>query len=212
VDDVSGAWSSLAAAFATTGLWPLIVDVGRGLDSLADGLMDMERARATGAQVILRRWWRDNLGLEDEFDERAYAPLGAEFPGLASPTPGDRPASIDHLVRGMTGHLGLVAARRPGDVLDAIAWSGAVNYDADPSDLSTVLRSWEDRFDAYLVGLGFDVMTLVVARPPRDRTAATAIAAEHLAFCPDNIWQGVGTIRKYADLLVNAPRWDFWWD
>jgi hypothetical protein len=62
------------------------------------------------------------------------------------------------------------------------------------------------------VGLGFDVMTLVVARPPRDRTAATAIAAEHLAFCPDNIWQGVGTIRKYADLLVNAPRWDFWWD
>jgi hypothetical protein len=54
-------------------------------------------------------------------------------------------------------------------------------------------------------------VSLVVARPPRDRTAATAIAAEHLAFCPDNIWQGVGTIRKYAELLVNAPRWDFWW-
>lgn len=28
----------------------------------------------------------------------------------------------------------------------------------------------------------------------------------------DNIEQGVGSIEAYADELVNARRWDFWWD
>jgi hypothetical protein len=87
-----------------------------------------------------------------------------------------------------------------------------VNYDGDPLDMSTVLRSWELRFDAYLVDLGTDTMTLAVGRPPRDLASATAIAAEHYAFCPDNIDQGVGSIREYADSLVNESAWPFWWD
>jgi hypothetical protein len=78
--------------------------------------------------------------------------------------------------------------------------------------MSTVLRSWEVRFDAYLVGLGTDTLQLAVGRPPRDSAAATAIAAEHFAFCPDNIQQGAGSIREYARLLVNEQLWPFWWD
>ncbi len=77
---------------------------------------------------------------------------------------------------------------------------------------SAILDTWEDRFDAYLVGLGFDTVTLIVGRPPADLGAANEIAAEHLAFCPDNIFQGVGTIQEYAPMLVDAHRWDFWWD
>jgi hypothetical protein len=89
---------------------------------------------------------------------------------------------------------------------------GATNYDFDPLDMSTVLRSWEFRFDAYLVGLGTDTLTLAVGRPPRDLDAALAIAAEHYAFCSDNIDQGAESIAEYAPTLVDAPRWDFWWD
>jgi hypothetical protein len=33
-----------------------------------------------------------------------------------------------------------------------------------------------------------------------------------MAFCPDNIWQGVGTVREYAEGLVRAEQWGFWWD
>ena len=77
-------------------------------------------------------------------------------------------------------------------------------------------RGWAGRtrtaFDAYLVGLGFDTVTLIVGRPPADLEAANGIAAEHLAFCPDNIFQGVGSIQEYAPMLVDAHRWDFWWD
>ena len=61
-------------------------------------------------------------------------------------------------------------------------------------------------------GLGTDTMTLAVGRPPRDLSAATAIAAEHYAFCSDNIDQGVGSIGEYADSLVNESVWPFWWD
>jgi len=78
--------------------------------------------------------------------------------------------------------------------------------------MSTVLRSREVRFDAYLVGLSTDTLALAVGRPARDSTSATAITAEHFAFCPDNIDQGPGSIEDYAPALVNLTRWDFWWD
>jgi Domain of unknown function (DUF4253) len=119
---------------------------------------------------------------------------------------------MDSIVATLGGHLGLVAVNRPADVLDAVGWMGAANYDFDPLDMSTVLRSWEVRFDAYLVGLGTDTITLAVGRPPRDLASATAIAAEHYAFCLDNIDQGPGSIREYAPLLVNEGVWPFWWD
>jgi Domain of unknown function (DUF4253) len=89
---------------------------------------------------------------------------------------------------------------------------GPANYDLNPTEQSAILDTWEDRFDAYLVGIGFDTIVLAVGRPPRDLAAATAIAAEHMAFCPDNIWQGVGSIREYAPMLVGTERWYFWWD
>ena len=48
---------------------------------------------------------------------------------------------------------------------------------------------------------------------PRTRPATcSSMAAEHYAFCPDNIDQGPGSIEDYAPGLVNLDRWDFWWD
>jgi Domain of unknown function (DUF4253) len=61
--------------------------------------------------------------------------------------------------------LGLVAARRPADVLAVVGWTGAMNYHATSAPLACVLRSWEDRFGARLVRLGFDTMDLLVERP-----------------------------------------------
>lgn len=41
--------------------------------------------------------------------------------------------------------------------------------------------------------VGFDTVDLLVERPPRTQQAALAVAAEHFAFCTDNIYQGVGS-------------------
>ena len=43
---------------------------------------------------------------------------------------------------------------------------------------------------------------------------AEAVAAEHFAFCPDNITQGDHeTLRAYTEHAVLGQRvWSFWWD
>ena len=207
-------WKRLARSFSDTGLWPLIVDPSTvGIDRLHEALMDVSRSVGADPFRLLRMWWHNSIGEDDEeFDQEAIAPYGRKFPGLAPRTPGDRPASVEQYVHGLEGHLGIVAVDRPARTLEAIGWMGPANYDMNPTEQSAILDTWEDRFDAYVVGLGFDTITLAVGRPARDLRTATSIAAEHMAFCSDIIYQGVGSISEYAPLLVDAHRWDFWWD
>ncbi len=213
VKNVTELWKPLARAFPDTGIWPLIVDARYGIDAMPDRLMDVPRSVGADPYALLRRWWHESAGMdEDEFDDEAFAPFGRKFPGLAVRSPGRRPSSIEPFVHGLEGHLGLVAVERPARTLEAIGWMGPANYDMNPTEQSAILDTWEDRFDAYLVGLGTDTITLVVARPPADFQAALQISAEHFAFCSDNIVQGAGSIAEYAPLLVRSNRWDFWWD
>lgn len=78
-----------------------------------------------------------------------------------------------------------------------------------------VLRSWEDRFGARLLELGFDDIKLLVERPPHDLASAQPIAAEHYAVCDEganHLGPALTTIREIAPALVNAPMWSFWRD
>jgi len=87
-----------------------------------------------------------------------------------------------------------------------------VNHFANIDLLSTVLRSWEERFDAFVVGIGFDTLAIAVGRPPSTLEAARLVAAEHFATCPDIIYQGCGSIEEYARALRDDDSWEFWWD
>ncbi|WP_149828561.1 DUF4253 domain-containing protein [Streptomyces tailanensis] len=53
-----------------------------------------------------------------------------------------------------------------------------------------------------------------VAAPPTTEADAEAVAAEHFAFCPDNIHQGTadGSLRTYVQSLLGEHTWSFWWD
>ena len=108
--------------------------------------------------------------------------------------------------------VALVAAERPADVPVAIGWMGAVNVHDDPALISAVLRSWEIRWNARLIEIGFDTLVLSVGKPPRDENSALAVAAEHCAFCSDNVWQGAQSIAEYARVLRGSSTWSFWWD
>ncbi|HYC07474.1 MAG TPA: DUF4253 domain-containing protein, partial [Candidatus Binatia bacterium] len=154
VEHVDATWARLASGFSLTGLWPLVVEPEAVAD-LSERLFRYPRARPRDAGRILRGMWDEGVvGDDEEFDPESLAPLTKRFPGLAPRTPGEPVASIDDLVLGLTGHLALVAVERPADVMAAIGWSGPANYDFHPQDQSAVLRSWESRFDAYLVMLG----------------------------------------------------------
>jgi hypothetical protein len=74
-----------------------------------------------------------------------------------------------------------------------------------------VLRSWEDRFGARLLEVGFEDIRLLVSRPPQTLEAAQRIAAEHFAFS-DEAHKGLHGVGEIARAVVNNPFWDFWWD
>ncbi|MFC7752265.1 DUF4253 domain-containing protein [Tsukamurella soli] len=105
----------------------------------------------------------------------------------------------------------LVPVARPADVPAALGWIGATNSELRGAELTAVLRSWEDRFGAVLIGLGFDTMTVQLSRLPQGADEIQAILGEHYAFCADNIDQGLPA-DQYAEGLSEWLHWDFWWD
>ena len=76
---------------------------------------------------------------------------------------------------------------------------------------TAVLRSWEDRFGARLIDVGFEDLRFLVERPPRTLEAAQRLAAEQVVLADDCI-DGARDIPNIAARLVNGPVWTFWWD
>lgn len=157
--------------------------------------------------------------------DETVAPFGPTWPGLA-PAAASFTADPDARAAEIAGavlddgswfkepRLALVPARRSADIPAAIGWTGPLNYENDTARLCSVLRSWEDRFGIRVLALTFDQLVLSVAAPPTTREEAEAVAAEHFAFCPDNITQGHHeALREYAEQEVLGQRiWSFWWD
>lgn len=120
-------------------------------------------------------------------------------------------ACVTHYAELADQYLGLVPAPRGADALSLCGWDGPCNH-GHTQEISAVIRSWEDRFGVRVVVVGFDTLILSVAAPPATVAQARHIAAEHHAFCPDNILQGGQDFEEYARSLVGEPRWYFWWD
>ncbi|MFL6056175.1 MAG: DUF4253 domain-containing protein [Actinoallomurus sp.] len=138
------------------------------------------------------------------------------WPGLAAASPA---ADADEhayamavaLTEACSAHyLGLVPVARSADVIMWLGWQGANNHML-VEELSAVLRSWEDRFGARLIHFG-STLDVSVAAPPRP-DEASRLALEHFLACPDNIYQDESVVfATYAERLVSAPMWSFWWD
>jgi hypothetical protein len=142
-----------------------------------------------------------------------FAPFGGRFPGLAPAVENELdPELVRRAVMQYTrrARIGLVPAARPADILSCIGWAGACNH-RTALELAVVLRSWEDRFGARLLEVGYDVIRLLVRRPPQTLEAAQRIAAEHFAFS-DEAHGGLRGVPEIARAIVDNPFWDFWWD
>ena len=215
VRDVGPMACRLAAAFESTGLWPLVLE-DLAHDTPRPWLTDELEPRATQPAPVpvaaaLAAMWDFVIPDPEEGDDalELLAPFDRRFPGLAPAAAAlPRPRALETALASAEGRLGLVAVSRPAEVVASIGWLGAANYFDDLAGLTAVLRSWEVRFGAVLVGVGFDTLTLAVAKPPTDLAMATAIAVEHFAVCSDV----VGSIGAYATDLVDAGSWTFWWD
>ncbi len=219
-----GLWTALLAAHAKSGLWPLLLDHlgGHTTRPWDDGELWPAGVSDPGgwdAETLMAGWWTDHT-LPSPEGLAVTAPYGQRWPGLAAPLPaGDDPDlhAADCVSFMLTDNpnlrLGLVATARGADSIAVAGWEGPANYETDTAKLSAVLRSWEDRFATRVIGVGFAELYLSVAAAPTDHATALHVAAEHFAFCPDNVWQGsVTDLAGYAHQLVDAPIWSFWWD
>jgi hypothetical protein len=215
VPDVGGLWCQLSDTFAHHGLWPLLLDSLDGDDARPWETGELDPALSSDpashdASALLAEMWTACIPESEEVSAE-LAPCGRDFAGLAAPTSGP-PIDIPDYMEGADGRLGLVATTRPADVPAIIGWTGPLNHEPDMGKLAAIMRSWEDRFGAYLIGLGFDTMSFIVERPPTTIEHALAIAAEHFAFCPDRVWQDKGSLHNLATSLLDAQLWFFWWD
>lgn len=207
---------------AEPALWPVLIPHDPRFPHGADWIEDCARLAPATDKIeqvdvaqTLARWW-------DPFCCTAgvgcLRPYGANFPGLARKSAlrvdplaeAGNTASI--LARRGTYRLGLIRVKRPADAPAALGWTGMLKSTDQLEAISAVLRSWEDRFGATLIVLGFDELELSVAAPPRSQGRALVLAAEHRSFSVRSFSGQPGTLREYAGGLVHRRHWRFSWD
>ncbi|MQY13345.1 hypothetical protein SRB5_34910 [Streptomyces sp. RB5] len=220
-------WQRLHAMRRDTGLHPVL------LLYADDSLQPREPMAIDPVQYLREEWQRDRNQRAEwaSGGEEVPVPDGVEpWPDDPGPPfdewPGPAPASAsgedpdriagevaEALAEGeLARYVALVPAERSADIPEAIGWLGMTNHTGS-RQLSAVLRSWEDRFGARVVGMAPAHLYVSVAAPPTSLEQAQLLALEHYLLCPDTIDQNPRfTHAGYAEWLIDNPGWSFWWD
>lgn len=216
-------WTRLRAEHPRSGLWPVLLDDSTQPWSAGqvapENVADIDTYHPAAFMAEVWEDWVEPQSDEDpdDYDFEDLAPFRRDCPG---PAPAGQRMEDPNVVAdwyagilddGSTP-LGLAAVSRSADALAVMGWQGAVNHNKWAAPLAAVVRSWEDRFGVRVVRLGFDTLDMSVAAPPVGIDHALRVAAEHWAFCPDNIIQGPGTLAGYAEEIRGRNSWSFWWD
>jgi Domain of unknown function (DUF4253) len=228
VPHAGSVWLALHAMQEQTGLVPILLagpseyEPDRPWDSgELDGGCGLPEVDRLDPAEVLASSWADSLDPEDDSPEQAQrvAPFSLRFPGLAPVQ--EEALSSAELAQAVgslaSARIGLVPAARSSDVLAQVGYNGTANRYENPAPLSVVLRSWEQRFGAALLEVGYDHIRLLVRRPPRTPPAAQAVAAEIWAMC-DEFWaieeprNALRNVSDIADYLIGAPFWSLWLD
>jgi hypothetical protein len=213
--DVFSLARDLAGVFPQTGLWPCLwLDPDRPA-SYCSPLPRPAAIAASRTEAILRDQWQRHPPKASW-----VAPLGPGFPGLADATTA-RPEAFDAFAQletwqsafatsvpsELTPRLMLVPCTHPADAVAAMHLiCGTTIGVENPGDVSSVLRSWERRFAAVLVGAGPGFTTLAVGAPPQSPAHALSIAAEQFALAPREDAGAPGALETAAqELLAGNP-------
>jgi hypothetical protein len=225
-------WQALSEMHHDTGLVPILLAFltgdheGRPWDAgELDLRCDLSAVDKLDPGSVLAQAWAEKAPTAGEYEREPeffagwFPAFGLEFPGLAPAQ--DQELTSPELAAALRwfgpARIGLVPAARPADVLALVGFNGTANGYGTPELLSAVLRSWEDRFGAVLIEVGFAHIRMLVRRPPRTLHDAQAVAAELYVMC-DEFWPpgrpavAVYGVREIADHTLDIPIWSMWWD
>jgi Domain of unknown function (DUF4253) len=186
VTDPARFTAPLAAAFADTGLWPVLFEWESPPEFNWRGGSVSSQDLDIDVEEIMRLEW----------EQTEWGPLPfSGFPGLAPAQQHDpqAPAGSPFAVSGdyirrepwnAPIRLVLVPCCRPADVVAAVGW----DFSEMPYPVMTaILRSWEDRFGAVPITMDLDNIALSVTRPPQTVEQAERLVAEFAAVCEFDI-------------------------
>ncbi|GGK75551.1 hypothetical protein Sme01_51200 [Sphaerisporangium melleum] len=211
-------YARLRADHPHSGLWPVLLEESVQPWSVGQIAPDAaEEVDNYSVGAFMEEVWADWIARAAEDQIEILDPFGPHCPGPAEPgEPRADPGAVADWYAATLAEqgmpVGLAAVDRGADALAVMGWQGALHHNEWNVPLAAVVRSWEDRFGARLVCMGFNTMELSVAAPPMTAQHAVHVAAEHWAFCPDAIIQGAGTLLDYAEQLCGRHTWSFWWD
>ena len=92
-------------------------------------------------------------------------------------------------------------------------WSyGAIDCVPDHEEVLVTLKRWEERYGARIIFFAFKYMELMVEKQPQSNEEALHLAFEQSEFCVDLYQMQFTTPEELAGYLLEAIRWEFWWD
>jgi hypothetical protein len=220
-------WRKLRGLVAESGYWPVVVGDREDLDERLDALTRHQGTSTGGIigssrSIDGREWVRKAYEAdvyESDEDKEDSVPRG-EWPAEFEPAnrftipykgewlPSEGRMRYEPLP---IVYVALVPTTASWNV-PAYLKVGSWNYCPEPEEHCAVLRYWEGRYGAEIVGMSHDTFEFQVARPPENRESALELAEEQYGYCPDIVDQGVGTIEALAATLLSGHIWQFWWD
>lgn len=228
VDDALATWDRLRR-LPERRWWP-VFSAAITEDEEPEGVLDLLGVDDETVEQILQRAERIDVAhwlaakateLDDDFeddDERGFlefkrrdykAARKAEKrrtdrhePGAFQMLSGERKETVDLL---------LVPATDGWQVPAQFNWQ-SVNYDIGSAEHVAILKSWNERLGADLIGLSIDQVELHLDTPITDQAALEEICREHYLYCPDVIEQGCETMGALVADREGNRFWWFWWD
>jgi hypothetical protein len=164
----------LAAAFPETGLWPVVWESEEDPDRMARPDGDLRDAERRGAAAILRH---DLAPASDRLTRDPADAFGEAWRGRSASAPA-------------APWLVLVPVHRPADALTLFSTFLTERF-TDP-EVTTVARSWEERFGAVLTTVEPSVIGEVFTREPAKGAPARALDFEIRRFAECGLGAGIG--------------------
>jgi hypothetical protein len=209
-------WEALAERADDFGVWPVILPITSPQLAAPDiRYTSAESILAAADRIkpsdLMSSLWDDSSEYdpdEAEVDPEYQDYLDETFPdGIVGP--------IRELILNVAAEnvLALVPATS-GDQAIAVLGFGGWNACPPPEIHVAVLRYWNSVYGARLQAMSYDIIELVVDRPPKDSAEAVSLAREQFAYANDIVLQGgkLNTIGLLAKSLLSASRWVLWWD
>jgi hypothetical protein len=233
-DEAVGWWRRLRADPAMAGWWPLLIEdetaeflverAGSGPDPEPEPPLDGAAVLAARPTQLPHAADVDRAEMLASFaDLIAQDPSAVEFAEEVvahacdgrwpadPPRPGFRiPYRLDGTPAPVT--VILLPVAEGWQVHQWLGYGSWNEYPA-PAEHGAILRYWNQRWGADLVGLTAATAEFAVARPPTTRADALALAGEWSAYndgASDNY--RAANLTQLAASLLGAPVWLAWWD